>query len=62
MWTWALIPVNGFIDNLTTVVTNVFTALGSLITSPLGGLIIFGLAVAYLFYVKRMAKAKNARG
>ena len=47
---------------LDTTVTSVFSSIGSLITSPLGGLIIFGLAISYLFYVKRMAKARNARG
>lgn len=48
--------------HLTSLITGAFTSLATLITSPLGGLIIFGLAVSYLFYVKRMAKASNARG
>ena len=51
-----------FTTHLTSLITGAFTSLGNLIASPLGGLIIFGLAVSYLFYVKRMAKANNARG
>jgi hypothetical protein len=47
--------------HLTSLITGAFTSLASLIASPLGGLIIFGLAVSYIFYVKRMASAKNAK-
>ena len=48
--------------HLTSLITGAFTSLASLIASPLGGLIVFGLAISYLFYVKRMAWAKNAKG
>jgi len=51
-----------FTTHLTSLITGAFTSLSDLIASPLGGLIIFGLAVTYLFYVKSMASAKNARG
>ena len=46
---------------ITWLVTGVFISLASLIVSPLGGFIIFGLAISYLFYVKKMAKASNAK-
>jgi MFS superfamily sulfate permease-like transporter len=62
MSTWQTLVVDWIITNNTSIITSAFTSLGSLITSPLGGLIIFGLAISYLFYVKKMAKAKNARG
>ena len=51
-----------FTTHLTSLITGAFTSLASLIISPLGGLIIFGLAISYLFYVKKMAKASNAQG
>jgi len=62
MGTWASLVVDVIIDNNTNLITDTFTSLWDLIASHLGVLIIFGLAVAYLFYVKRMAKVRNARG
>jgi len=47
--------------HLTSLITGAFTSLGSLIASPLGWLIIFGLAVSFLFYVKKMVGVKNAK-
>lgn len=50
-----------FVTHLTTIVTGAFTSLAALILSPLGGLIIFGLAVSYIFYVRQMGRVGNAR-
>ena len=50
------------VTHLTSIITGAFTSLGNLIASPLGWLIIFGLALGYLFFAKKMARANNARG
>lgn len=50
-----------FVTHLTSLITGAFTSLAALIASPLGGLIIFGIAVGYLMYVRKMASGKNAR-
>ena len=50
-----------FIENLTSLVSGALTALGQLIASPVGWLIIFGLAISYLFYIKQLWKTSNAR-
>ena len=62
MGTWALLVQDWIVGWITGLVTWAFSSLASLIVSPLGGFIIFGLAISYLFYVKKMAKANNAQG
>jgi len=61
MWTWALLVIDWITSHMTDVITGAFTSIGSLIASPLGWLIIFGLAVSFLFYVKKMVGVKNAK-
>jgi hypothetical protein len=51
-----------FVTHLTSLVTGAFTSLWALILSPLWGLVIFGLAISYLFYAKQMAKVNHAKG